>query len=145
MCLKEVNHEKTILIILFLTIIVVTASAILPVLILGDVNRDGSVTIVGAHFGSQNAAFFRYNSDFLYSRGIPVQTTKTHDYPDKEHIPREQNVLPVLFKTSKYNDYFKENFKSFDVLDFIALITAHIPHTQAVYSTIWSLFFTQSR
>jgi len=30
----------------------------------------------------------------------------------------------VLFKTPKYNEYFKENFKSFDALDFIAAVTA---------------------
>jgi len=33
----------------------------------------------------------------------------------------------VLFKTPKYNEYFKENFKSFAALDFIAEVTAHIP------------------
>jgi hypothetical protein len=39
----------------------------------------------------------------------------------------------VLFKTPKYNDFFKENFKSFDVLDFIALVTAHIPPKHKQY------------
>ena len=38
-----------------------------------------------------------------------------------------------LFKTPKYNDYFKENFKSFDVLDSIALVTAHIPPKHKQY------------
>jgi len=41
----------------------------------------------------------------------------------------------VLFKTPKYNEYFKENYKSFDALDFIAEVTAHIPpgtHRRAV-------------
>ncbi|MBW8004070.1 MAG: hypothetical protein FVQ80_19115 [Planctomycetes bacterium] len=33
----------------------------------------------------------------------------------------------VLYKTPKYNEYFNENFKFFDVLDFIAALTAHIP------------------
>ena len=39
----------------------------------------------------------------------------------------------VLFKTLKYNEYFKENFKVFDVLDFIALVTAHIPPKHKQY------------
>ncbi len=33
----------------------------------------------------------------------------------------------VLYKTPKCNEYFKENFKFFDALDFIAALTAHIP------------------
>jgi len=40
---------------------------------------------------------------------------------------RIDRITKVLFKTLKYNEYFKENFKVFDVLDFIALVTAHIP------------------
>ena len=44
-----------------------------------------------------------------------------------EKITYEPFHSKVLFKTLKYNEYFKENFKVFDVLDFIALVTAHIP------------------
>ena len=39
----------------------------------------------------------------------------------------------VLFKTPKYNDYFKKNFEVFDVLDFIALVTSHIPPKHKQY------------
>ena len=44
-----------------------------------------------------------------------------------EKIKYESFHGKVLFKTPKYNEYFKENFKSFDVLDFIAEVTVHIP------------------
>jgi len=50
------------------------------------------------------------------------------------------NILPkifvhgkVLFKTPKYNEYFKENFREFDALEFIAEITAHIPPKHKQY------------
>jgi hypothetical protein len=39
----------------------------------------------------------------------------------------------VLFKTPKYNNYFKENFRTFDALDFIAEVTAHIPPKNKQY------------
>ena len=51
----------------------------------------------------------------------------------------------VLFKTIKYNDYFKENFKSFDVLDFIALVTAHIPPKLKQYIRRYGLYSSRSR
>ena len=44
-----------------------------------------------------------------------------------EKLKYESFHSKVLFKTPKYNDYFKENFRIFDALDFIALATAHIP------------------
>jgi len=51
----------------------------------------------------------------------------------------------VLFKTPKYNDYFKENFKSFDVLDFIALVTANIPPKHKQYIRRYGLYSSRSR
>jgi hypothetical protein len=51
----------------------------------------------------------------------------------------------VLFKTPKYNDFFKENFKSFDVLDFIALVTAHIPPKHKQYIRRYGLYSSRSR
>ncbi len=33
----------------------------------------------------------------------------------------------VLYKTPKNNEYFGENFRLFDALDFVAELTAHIP------------------
>jgi len=39
----------------------------------------------------------------------------------------------VLFKTPKYNEYFKENFREFDALEFIAEVTAHIPPKHKQY------------
>jgi len=51
----------------------------------------------------------------------------------------------VLFKTPKYNDYFKENFKSLDVLDFIALVTAHIPPKHKQYIRRYGLYSSRSR
>jgi hypothetical protein len=51
----------------------------------------------------------------------------------------------VLFKTPKYNDYFKENFRSFDVLDFIALVTAHIPPKHKQYIRRYGLYSSRSR
>jgi hypothetical protein len=40
--------------------------------------------------------------------GIPVQTTRAHAYPDKEFIPRGQNVLQALFKD--HFDTFKQQY-----------------------------------
>ena len=51
----------------------------------------------------------------------------------------------ILFKTLKYNDYFKENFKSFDVLDFIALVTVHIPPKHKQYIRRYGLYSSRSR
>ena len=50
-----------------------------------------------------------------------------------EKLKYEPFHSKVLFKTPKYNDYFKENFRVFDVLDFIALVTAHIPPKHKQY------------
>ena len=41
--------------------------------------------------------------------GIPVTTTSTHAFPDKEYIPRGQNVLQALFK-----DHFAEFREIYD-------------------------------
>ena len=55
-----------------------------------------------------------------------------------EKIKYEPFHGKVLFKTLKYNDYFKENFRSLDALEFIALVTAHIPpkHKQYIRSKV---------
>ena len=50
-----------------------------------------------------------------------------------EKIKYEAFHGKVLFKTPKYNDYFKENFRTFDALDFIAEVTAHIPPKNKQY------------
>ena len=51
----------------------------------------------------------------------------------------------VLFKTPRYNKYFKENFKVFNVLDFIALVTAHIPPKHKQYIRRYGLYSSRSR
>jgi len=51
----------------------------------------------------------------------------------------------VLFKTPKYNEYFKENFKSFDALDFIAEVTAHIPPKNKQYIRRYGLYSSRTR
>jgi hypothetical protein len=50
-----------------------------------------------------------------------------------EKIKYEPFHGKVLFKTPKYNDYFKENFRVFNALDFIAEVTAHIPPKNKQY------------
>ena len=50
-----------------------------------------------------------------------------------DKIKYEQVHGKVLFKTPKYNDYFKENFRTFDAVEFIALVTAHIPPKHKQY------------
>ena len=50
-----------------------------------------------------------------------------------EKIKYEPFHGKVLFKTPKYNDYFKENFRVFNTLDFIAIVTAHIPPKNKQY------------
>ncbi len=47
----------------------------------------------------------------------------------------------VLFKT-KYNDYFKENLKMFDVQDFIADLTLHIPPKNVQYIRRYGLSYS---
>jgi hypothetical protein len=51
----------------------------------------------------------------------------------------------VLFKTPKYNEYFKENFRSFDALDFIAEVTAHIPPKSKQYIRRYGLYSSRTR
>ena len=43
-----------------------------------------------------------------------------------EKITYEAFHKKVLFKTPKYNAYFKENFRVFDVFDFMALVTSPV-------------------
>ena len=47
--------------------------------------------------------------------------------------------------TPKYNDYFKENFKSFDVLDFIAEVTVYIPPKHKEYIRRYGLYSSRTR
>ena len=62
-----------------------------------------------------------------------------------EKIKYEPFHGKVLYKTPKYNDYFKENFRSFDVLDFIAEVTAHIPPKHKQYIRRYGLYSSRSR
>jgi hypothetical protein len=62
-----------------------------------------------------------------------------------EKIKYEPFHGKVLFKTPKYNDYFKENFRSFDALDFIALVTAHIPPKHKQYIRRYGLYSSRNR
>jgi len=50
----------------------------------------------------------------------------------------------VLFHTS-YNDYFKENLKIFDALDFIALLTQHLPPRGVHYIRRYGLYCSRGR
>ena len=62
-----------------------------------------------------------------------------------EKIKYESFHGKVLFKTPKYNDYFKENFKSFDVLDFIAEVTVHIPPKHKEYIRRYGVYSSRTR
>ena len=62
-----------------------------------------------------------------------------------EKIKYEFFHAKVLFKTPKYNDYFKENIRIFDVLEFIALVTAHIPPKNKQYIRRYGLYSSRSR
>jgi len=62
-----------------------------------------------------------------------------------EKIKYESFHGKVLFKTPKYSDYFKENFKVFSVLDFIALVTAHIPPKNKQYIRRYGLYASRTR
>ncbi|MBW8003882.1 MAG: hypothetical protein FVQ80_18115 [Planctomycetes bacterium] len=50
----------------------------------------------------------------------------------------------VLFHTS-YNEYFRENLKLFDVTDFIALLTMHIPPNGIHLIRRYGLYSSRSR
>ena len=62
-----------------------------------------------------------------------------------EKIKYEPFHGKVLFKTPKYNDYFKENFKAFNALDFIAEVTAHIPPKNKQYIRRYGLYSSRTR
>ena len=62
-----------------------------------------------------------------------------------EKIKYEPFHGKVLFKTQKYNDYFKENFRTFDALDFIALATSHIPPKNKQYIRRYGLYSSRTR
>ena len=51
----------------------------------------------------------------------------------------------ILFMTPKYNDYFKENFRVFDVMEFIALVTAHIPPKHKQLIRRYGLYASRTR
>jgi hypothetical protein len=50
----------------------------------------------------------------------------------------------ILFHTS-YNNYFKENLKLFDALEFIALLTQHLPPKGVQYIRRYGLYSSRSR
>lgn len=56
-----------------------------------------------------------------------------------------QSKRKVLYKTPKYSDYFKENFKLFDAVDFIAELTAHIPPKVKQYIRRYGLYSSRTR
>ena len=62
-----------------------------------------------------------------------------------EKIKYEPFSGKVLFKTPKYNDYFKENFRIFKALDFIAEVTAHIPPKNKQYIRRYGLYSSRTR
>ena len=76
------------------------------------------------------------SSNCSFYKGDPISLKK---------ITYEPFHSKVLFKTFKYNEYFKENFKVFDVLDFIALATAHIPPKHKQYIRRYGLYSSRSR
>ena len=62
-----------------------------------------------------------------------------------EKIKYEPFHGKVLYKTPKYNAYFKENFKFLDALDFIAALTAHIPPKGRQYIRRYGLYSSRTR
>ena len=62
-----------------------------------------------------------------------------------EKIKYEPFHAKVLYKTPKYNEYFKENFKTFDAIDFIAEVTAHIPPKHKQYIRRYGLYSSRTR
>ena len=62
-----------------------------------------------------------------------------------DKIKYDQFHGKVLFKTPKYNDYFKENFRTFDAVEFIALVTAHIPPKHKQYIRRYGLYSSRTR
>jgi hypothetical protein len=71
-----------------------------------------------------------------YIARCPVSSDKIHYEPFHGK---------VLFKTPKYNEYFKEIFKEFDALDFIADVTAHIPPKHKQYIRRYGLYASRTR
>jgi hypothetical protein len=67
-----------------------------------------------------------------YAARPAVSLKKVHYEPTKGRV----------FFHTHYSDYFKENMKMFDALDFIAELTQHIPPKEnPAYSTIWFICF----
>jgi hypothetical protein len=56
-----------------------------------------------------------------------------------------QSKSKVLYKTPKYNNYFKENFRTFDALLFIAEVTTHIPPKNKQYIRRYGLYSSRTR
>ena len=51
----------------------------------------------------------------------------------------------MLYKTKEFNEYFKENFKFFDALEFIAEATQHIPPRGKQYIRRYGLYSSRGR
>ncbi|MBN2534701.1 MAG: transposase [Spirochaetales bacterium] len=81
---------------------------------------------------SQDLFFLQHSAQYIARCPISLEKIKYEPFHGR-----------VLFKTPKYNDYFKENFKAFDVLDFIAEVTAHIPPKSKQYG--FSMFFDRKK
>ena len=61
-----------------------------------------------------------------------------------EKIKYEPFHGKVLFKTPKYNDYFKENFRVFNALEFIAQgMSSYSSQAQTVNSQVWFICFLE--
>jgi len=71
-----------------------------------------------------------------YIARCPVSSDKVHNEPFHGK---------VLFKTPKYNEYFKENFKKINAFDFIAEVTAHIPPEHKQYICRYGLYASRTR
>lgn len=90
---------------------------------------DNSVIIYGSDHNARESLA-------QYISGCPISLDK---------ITYEDLHSRVLFKTPKYNDYFKENFRVFDALDFIALVTCHIPPKHKQLIRRYGVYASRSR
>ena len=62
-----------------------------------------------------------------------------------ENIAYQAATKEVVIKAGKYKTYFKEGFKVLNVLDFIALLTQHIPPKNKQYVRRYGLYASRTR
>jgi hypothetical protein len=98
---------------------------------------------------SKNSGFSIDNSVRIYGKDYKAKEALAQYIArcpiSLEKIKYEPFHGKVLFKTPKYNDYFKENFRVFNVLDFIAAVTAHIPPKNKQYIRRYGLYASRTR